>query len=251
MKRMKIGGLLLICLCSSTWSWAQRKEIAEGNSEYEAGRFHNAESAYKKSVEKDPQQFTGNYNLGNALYRQNKFEEASQQYLNASANNNVNELQSKAMYNMGNAMLKNEKYKESIEAYKKALRLNPKDEDARYNLAYAQKKLQQQQQDQNKDNKENKDKKDQQKKDQQQQQDKKDQQKQDQQKQDQQKQDQQDQAKQDQKKQEQKKQEPKQPKLSKEEAERMLKALKNDEKDLQKEKAKKYQVNSISIEKNW
>lgn len=247
MKKMKIGGILLICLCTSTWSWAQRKEIVEGNSEYKAGRFHNAESAYKKSVEKAPQQFTGNYNLGNALYRQNKFEEASQQYLNATANNNVNELQSKAMYNMGNALLKNEKYAESIEAYKKALRLNPKDADARYNLAYAQKKLQQQQQqqDQNKDNKENKDKKDQQKKDQQQQ-DKKDQQKQDQQK-----QGQQDQAKQDQQKQEQKKQEPKQPKLSKEEAERMLKALKNDEKDLQKEKAKKYQVNSTAIEKNW
>lgn len=247
MKRMKIGGMLLICLCTSTWSQAQRKEIVEGNSEYEGGRYRNAEAAYKKSVEKAPQ-FIGSYNLGNALYRQNKFEEASQQYLNASANNNVNELQSKAMYNMGNSLLKNEKYAESIEAYKKALRLNPKDEDARYNLSYAQKKLQQQQQqqDQNKDNKDNKDKKDQQKKDQQQ--DKKDQQKKDQEKQDQQKDDQ---AKQDQKKEEQKKQEPKQPKLSKEEAERMLKALKNDEKDLQKEKAKKYQVNSNSIEKNW
>ncbi|MBP6511664.1 MAG: tetratricopeptide repeat protein [Bacteroidia bacterium] len=248
MKRMKIGGVLLICLCISTWSQAQRKEIVQGNTEYEGGRYHNAEAAYKKSVEKAPQQFIGSYNLGNALYRQNKFDEASQQYLNASANNNVNDLQSKAMYNMGNSLLKSEKYAESIEAYKKALRLNPKDEDARYNLSYAQKKLQQQQQqqDQNKDNKDNKDKKDQQKKDQQQ--DKKDQQKKDQEKQDQQKDDQ---AKQDQKKEEQKKQEPKQPKLSKEEAERMLKALKNDEKDLQKEKAKKYQVNSNSIEKNW
>ena len=248
MKRMKIGGMLLICLCASTWTHAQRKEIVEGNTEYAGGRYRNAEAAYKKSVEKAPQQFIGSYNLGNALYRQNKFDEASQQYLNASANNNVNELQSKSMYNMGNSLLKSEKYSESIEAYKKALRLNPKDEDARYNLSYAQKKLHQQpqQQDQNKDNKDNKDKKDQQKKDQQQ--DKKDQQKKDQEKQDQQKDDQ---AKQDQKKEEQKKQEPKQPKLSKEEAERMLKALKNDEKDLQKEKAKKYQVNSNSIEKNW
>ena len=248
MKRMKIGGMLLICLCASTWTHAQRKEIVEGNTEYAGGRYRNAEAAYKKSVEKAPQQFIGSYNLGNALYRQNKFDDASQQYLNASANNNVNELQSKSMFNMGNSLLKSEKYAESIEAYKKALRLNPKDEDARYNLSYAQKKLhqQQQQQDQNKDNKDNKDKKDQQKKDQQQ--DKKDQQKKDQEKQDQQKDDQ---AKQDQKKEEQKKQEPKQPKLSKEEAERMLKALKNDEKDLQKEKAKKYQVNSNSIEKNW
>ena len=203
MKRMKIGGMLLICLCASTWTHAQRKEIVEGNTEYAGGRYRNAEAAYKKSVEKAPQQFIGSYNLGNALYRQNKFDEASQQYLNASANNNVNELQSKSMFNMGNSLLKSEKYSESIEAYKKALRLNPKDEDARYNLSYAQKKLQQQQQqqDQNKDNKDNKDKKDQQKKDQQQ--DKKDQQKKDQEKQDQQKDDQ---AKQDQKKEEQKKQ---------------------------------------------
>lgn len=248
MKPMKIGGLLLVFLCLSTFSQAQRKEIVQGNAEYEGGRYHNAEAAYKKSLEKAPQQFAGNYNLGNALYRQNKFEEASQQFLNASTTNNANDLQSKSMYNMGNALLKNEKYAESIEAYKKALRINTKDEDARYNLSYAQKKLQQQQQqqDQNKDNKDNKDKKDQQKKDQKQ--DKKDQQKKDQQKQDQQKEDQ---AKQDQKKGEQKKQEPKQPKLTKEEAERMLKALKNDEKDLQKEKAKKFQANSNSIEKNW
>jgi len=243
MKKSMMWILLSVMTCSLTMTHAQIAEIKDGNKEYETGRFHNAESAYKKSLQKDPRQFTGNYNLGNALFKQKKFEEASQQYLNAAALNDTESLQSKAMYNMGNSLLKNEKYAESIEAYKKALRTNPKDEDARYNLSYAMKKLQQQQQqqDQNKDNKDNKD---QQKKDQQkQEQDKKDQQKQDQ--------ENKDQQKQDQKNQEKKKQEPKQPKLTKEEAERMLKALKNDEKDLQKEKAKKYQVNSNSIEKNW
>ena len=39
--------------------------------------------------------------------------------------------------------------------------------------------------------------------------------------------------------------------MTKEEAERMLKALKNDEKDLQKEKAKKFQSNNSNPEKNW
>lgn len=217
---------------------AQSSDVSKGNEEYEKKRFRNAESAYRSALEKDPRQYQGNYNLGNALYRQNKFEEATQQYLNAATTNNDPDRQSKAMYNMGNAFLKAEKYQESIEAYKKALRINPQDEDARYNLSYALQKLKQQQQQQQKQ--------DQQKQDQQ----KQDQQKQDQQKQDQQKQDQQ---KQDQQKQQdqQKEQQKPQPKISKEEAERMLRALKNDEKDLHKEKAKKFPVSTSGLEKNW
>ncbi|MBL7923009.1 MAG: tetratricopeptide repeat protein [Bacteroidia bacterium] len=209
---------------------AQISEISGGNREYEKGRYRNAESSYRKALEKDARQYTGNYNLGNALYRQGKFEEASQQYLNASAFNNQKETQAKSLYNMGNAFLKAEKYKESVESYKKALRINPGDEDARYNLSYALKKLRQQQQNQEKN------KEDQQKKQQDQQQKNQDQQK-DQQQKDQQK--------------EQQQQSGQQPKLSKEEAERMLRALKNDEKDLQKEKARKYPVTSSSPEKNW
>ncbi len=224
-------------------SYAQSSEVSKGNQEYEKGRYRNAESSYREAVKKDPKQFPGNYNLGNALYRQNKFEEAGQQFLNAAANNSDAGKQSKSMYNMGNALLKAEKYQESVEAYKKALRLNPDDEDARYNLSYALQKLKQQQQQQKDKNQ------DQQQKDQKKDQQKQDQQKQDQQKQDQQKQDQQKQN-QDQQ-QQQKEQQQKQPKLSKEEAERMLRALKNDEKDLQKEKAKRFPASNINPEKNW
>ena len=216
---------------------AQTTEVSRGNEEYEKQRYRNAESAYRVSLKKDAKQYTGNYNLGNALYRQNKYEEAGQQYLNAAANNNDPEKQAKAMYNMGNALLKAEKYKESIEAYKRALRLNPNDEDARYNLSYALQKLKQQQQQQQQQQKD-------QKQDQQKQQQQKEQ-KQDQQQQKDQKQDQQQQQQQQQKEQQ------KQPKLSKEEAERMLRALKNDEKDLQKEKAKKFPASNINPEKNW
>ena len=60
------------------------------------------------------------------------------------------ELLSKINHNLGNSYLESKKYEESVKAYKQALKNNPKDEDARYNLAYAQKMLLQQQNQENK-----------------------------------------------------------------------------------------------------
>lgn len=139
---------------------------------------------------------------------------------------------SKVYHNIGNALLKSEKLKEGVEAYKNALKLNPDDLETKYNLSYALNKMkqQQQQQDQNKDNKDqNKDKN----KDQQQQQDQNKDQNKDQQN--------KDQQNQDQKEQQQNQQQQQQPKdqISKEEAQRILEALKNNEADLQKELRKK------------
>lgn len=240
---MKCLLLLVIVVCSAVASgFAQSAELSKGNQEYEKKRYRNAEDAYREAVGKDPKQFQGSYNLGNALYRQQKFEEATQQYLNAATTSVESDRQVKALFNMGNAFLKAEKYQESIEAYKRVLRLNPNDADARYNLSYALQKLKQQQQQQDK-NKQQQDKnKQQQDKDQQQQQQKEQNQKEQDQQQQQQQQDQQQQRQQQQKP---------QPKISKEEAERMLRALKNDEKDLHKEKAKRFPVSTSTLEKNW
>ena len=50
------------------------------------------------------------------------------------------------MHNMGNTLMKSNQYKEAVDAYKESLRINPQDQDTRYNLAYALEKLKQQQQ---------------------------------------------------------------------------------------------------------
>ncbi len=215
--------------------------IRRGNSAYKDKKYKDAEIDYKGSLEKDPQSFAGNYNLGNAYYKQKNFEEAGKQFLQSSGISKNPEELSKSYYNLGNTLMNTEKYKESLEAYKMALRLNPNDDDARYNLAYALSKLRQQNKDQkNKDQKnQNKDQK-------------KDQQKQDQQKQDQQKKDQQKQQQQDQQQQkEQAKQQKSKPKISKEEAERMLQALKNEEQNLQKKKAKRFESSNGNPDKDW
>jgi Ca-activated chloride channel family protein len=138
-------------------------------------------------------------------------------------------------------LLQNKKLEESIEAYKKALLNNPKDEETRYNLAYAQDKLKQQQQQKNKDNK---DKKDQDKKNQ----DKKDQDK----NKDDKNKDNKDNKNQDKKDQDKKDQQDQPNKLSKQDAERMLDALNNNEKQTQdKLKNKKLKGGKLNISKDW
>jgi tetratricopeptide (TPR) repeat protein len=231
MKMMRFGLILVLGLLVSNLLLAQRSEIRKGNSEYESKNFGNAESSYRKALEKDPALFAGKYNLGNSLYRQDKMEEAARYYMEASAGERSAGEQSKAFYNMGNALMKADKYQEAVEAYKQALKLESSDEDARYNLSYALQMLRrQQQQQQQQQNKQDKQEKESGK--------------------DKQQQNQQD-RQQEQKQQQQQANKQEQRKMSKEEAERMLKALRNDEKDLQKEKAKKAAMQAGAPLKNW
>jgi tetratricopeptide (TPR) repeat protein len=140
---------------------------------------------------------------------------------------------SSSLYNLGNSLLMANKVQESIEAYKNSLRLKPDNMDAKYNLAYAQDlmKEQQQQQQQNKDN-EDQQKKDEENKNQDQKNEGQDKQNNEQQ------QDRQDQQQ--------------QQSISKEDAERLLNAIANDEKNVQEKvklaKAAKARVNTV---KNW
>ncbi|MBI3579107.1 MAG: tetratricopeptide repeat protein, partial [Ignavibacteriales bacterium] len=148
--------------------------------------------------------------------------------------------------NIGNSLFKTNKLPESIEAYKQALKLNPNDEDTRYNYQLAKERLKQNQNQQNNNNKQKNDKQQEDKKDQQQQQ--KDQQK-DQQNKQQQEQPQQNQdAKQDQTKQQQAQQQKNQ--MPKEQADRILEALRNNEKEIQKH-LRKREGARIKVEKDW
>lgn len=121
-----------------------QKLVRSGNNEYKDGHFKNAEIDYRKALTKAPNSQKAAFNLGNSLYKQNNFDEAASQYLKLTQSENKEAAKSDVYYNLGNSLLENKKYKESIDAYKMALRQNPKDEDVRYNLSYAMTKLQQQ-----------------------------------------------------------------------------------------------------------
>lgn len=198
--------------------------IRKGNSEYNDARFKDAEINYRKALDKEPRSVKATYNLGDALYKQGDYEKAASSFSAVSTQKSLNNKSKAATYhNLGNSLLQAKKYGESIEAYKNALRLNPKDEETRYNLAYAMTKLQQQQnnknnQDQNKDQK--------QKEQQQKQQQNPEEQKQ--------------------------QQQPQNKQMKKQDAERMLQALNNNEKKtLDKVKKNKTKAVQVRVEKDW
>jgi len=211
---------------------SERKLVREGNQLYQDKKYGDAEVNYKKSLDVNKDSKTAQFNLGDAYYKQGKFDEASRQFEILSSDSKLDkEQKAKAYHNLGNSYLQSKKFEQSVGAYKNALKLNPNDNDTRYNLAYAQSMIQQQQQQQQKDQNQDKKDKNEEKKDQQQQQQKdKEQQQKEEQK------DEQKQAKRD--------------KISKEDAEKILQALNNDEKNTQKKLTKK-DATKILIDKNW
>jgi tetratricopeptide (TPR) repeat protein len=227
-----------------------RKKMRTGNQLYDNDKATEAETEYRKALHAKRDDSNASFNLGDALYRQKKYDEAGKQFEIAASAMDSKEDKARAFHNLGNSFLQQQKLKESIEAYKQALRNNPNDMDTKTNLSYAMKMLQQQQ---NQDKQNDKDKQDQDKD--KQDKDKKDQDKQDQDQKDQDKQDQKDQNQQqnqDQKDQQDKNQQNQQQQISPEDAQRMLDALAQEEKNLQEKLQKKERAGYRSkIEKNW
>ena len=247
MKRYNLTLLLLLVFILS-YGQHERKVIREGVRAYEDGAFDQAEVQFRKAENINHESFEAEFNTGAALYGQEKYEETVKKYESLLDQTEDVEKSAKIWHNIGNSLLEAEQYGPSIEAYKNSLRRNPADEDSRYNLAYAKQKLQEQEKQQQNQDK-NQDKKDQDKKDQ----DKKDQDKKDQDKKDQDKNQDKDQDKnQDQQDQQDQEQQPQPREISKEDAERMLNAIQQQEKDV-KEKVdkKKAAAAKVKTEKDW
>ncbi|MEE4258122.1 MAG: tetratricopeptide repeat protein [Bacteroidales bacterium] len=242
---------LMVFLGVQLFGQSEKKLVREGNNLYEDGNFQEAEIEYRKALSEKPDYHKGKFNLGDAMYSQENFEESGKIYSELGEISKTAEIKSGSWYNLGNSLMQQQKYKESIEAYKKALRVNPDDQDAKYNLEYARQMLNEQQQQQNQDqNQENKDQEqDQDQKSQEQQEDQNKEQQDQNQEQDQ--KDQKDQQ-QDQGDPQQQQNQPQPQQISKEDAQRMLDALKNDEKktlqELQEQKAKATKTKKSEID---
>ena len=251
---------LFISLSVAVFGQNERKFVRSGNklfmeavkdtTKLDTVKFSNAETEYRKALNKKPTDLKWNYNLADALYKQNRFDEAAGKFEDLAEKLETPEEKARALHNLGNSELMQQKLDESIESYKKALRHNPSDIETKYNLAFAQnmkkqQEQQQQNQDQNKDQNKDQDKNEDQNKDQ----------NKDNQDQDKDKQDQQDKQNQDQNKDQQNQDQQQQPqnKISKENAEQLLQALENDERDIQDKvkKAQAAQAKKTKVEKEW
>lgn len=229
--------LLLMMSAMSVSAQTDRHYVREGNKQYRKGNIAEAEVEYRKSLEKNKHNPQASYNLANSLFAQRKDSAAVQQFEAALKEEKNPMRKAQSYHNIGVICQGHKMFSEAIEAYKSALRLNPNDDMTRYNLELCRRQLKNQEQnkDQNGQDDKNGDK------------NKEDQQKQDQKE-----------EKQQQDKQEQNKQEQPQPKeedkdkMSKENAEQLLNAAMQKEKDTQERMQKAMQQpQSRKLEKNW
>jgi len=232
-------------------------EMREGNKQYHDAKYADAEVSYKKSMATVPGDEKNAFNLGNAMMQQKRYKEAYKQFEDLSKNTQDKQLKSQSFHNMGNAQMGLKDYQKAIDSYKNSLRINPDDEETRYNLALAQKFLKDNPPQNNQDQK-NKD--DQQDQDQKNKDDQKDPKKDDQKNKpkpdegDQDSKKDQDQPKQDDPKEDESKGKPKpQPgKMSEQQMKQMLEALNNEEKKTQdKVKAQQVKGQPQPKEKDW
>lgn len=238
---------LLLALAGSAIAQSPNKFIRQGNKKYAEQQYTDAEADYKKALTKDSASATSQFNLGNALYLQQRYGEAGEAYAASAKGARSPQEQAAAYYNNGNVHMQGRKWEDAIRSYKQALLRNPRDEQARYNLAYAQAKLKKQNGGGGNSNKQNKDNKKNDKKDQQNQQNKD---QQNQQNKDQQNKDQQDKDQQNKEQQNQHPQ-PKPSRIDKERAEQLLNAAAQAEKKLQEEKDKKKKGIPTYHGKDW
>lgn len=124
--------------------------LRQGDNAYQDAHYREAEEAYRKASEKQPNDPLVRYNTGNAIYQQGNYA-ASESYFDQTAREAKDPaLRADAYHNLGNAYFKQQKFQEAVNAYESSLRLRPGDADTKVNLQMARKKWRQQQQEQQK-----------------------------------------------------------------------------------------------------
>ncbi len=151
--------LYFLFLSMGLMAQSERKMTRKGNTQYETGNFVDAEINYKKALEKNGDLLEAQFNLGDALVKQERYDEALASFENVSSLTEDKNLKANALHNKGNVLLSKQDLEGALESYKASLRIDPKDNETRYNYAFVKKQLEQQQQQeqeqqQNEDNKE-------------------------------------------------------------------------------------------------
>lgn len=230
-RRRTLSVILLILFGGLTASFAQndRSYVRKGNKMFRSGNFDKAEVEYSKAITKNSGNPQAHYNLGCVHMQQQKDSLAMIEFEKATKTETSKLRKAMSYHNMGVIAQRHQQYEPAIKAYQDALRLNPHDNEARYNMVLCKKLLknnnnnQNQNQNQNdkKDKNEDKQKNNQNQNDKKEDKDKKEQQK-------------------------------PQEQISKENAERMLEAADQQEKETRKkmEKAMK-QPQRRNLQKNW
>jgi Ca-activated chloride channel family protein len=235
-----LSAAVLAAATASPLAASARSKNEEGNRLYKQKKYDEALKRYTEAQLEAPDAPQLHYNLGNVFFKKGDVEKARDEYRRALASAEPG-LDPLSVYNMGNTFFSQQQYKDAVSSYQRALKLNPTDADAKRNLELALLKMKQQQQKQQQQG-------DKKKEDQQQKQQPSGQQQAP-------SQGQEKRQNSGEKKQEEKQQPSSSPQqkggLSRDEAERILNALQEDEKDNLKKRMEKAKEDQQQVEKDW
>lgn len=160
MARILYISLIVFLIILSNLVTAQREDkitFNEGVDSYKDGKYSDAQRSFEAAYEKNKNNTRALYNAGNAAYLNGDFDQAYQYFSDYSKVASSSNEKAKAYYNQGNTLLQQadalnadpkkkkdaqELYKQAVTSYKNALKNNPDDQDAKYNLTYALDKIQ-------------------------------------------------------------------------------------------------------------
>lgn len=166
----KVLVILILFLCSHVSAQEWRDSLNVARSAYKKQEYAKALKYYQSAQKKAPDNVDLSDEMGQSAYKAREFERAEKIYQQSAAAKKNTTDKAKTYHNMGNSRMQKKDYLGAVESYKDALRNNPNDEETRYNLSEAirrlkddQKKQQQDQNDHNKQDQNKQDQKDQQK----------------------------------------------------------------------------------------
>ena len=149
---------LALAIPAQAQKWPERSRVRRGNRAYERLDYGRAEERYQQALELCDTCFEAKFNLGDALYKQQRYDEAEKIFTALAADSTRSDLdRAHSFYNLGNSLFQQKKYQEALSAFKRSLRLNPADLETKYNYAYTKKYIEDNQQGGGGDNNQNQD----------------------------------------------------------------------------------------------
>ena len=125
----------------------ERPRFSSGYEAYQAGDWEEALRRFSDLESQRPNDYELKLNLGSTLYRTQSYQEAVRRYDEA-ASSQDRELQAEALYNLGNVAYRQHDLPQAEQLYKSALELNSDDQDAKFNLEFVRREMENQPQEQ-------------------------------------------------------------------------------------------------------
>ena len=114
--------------------------VDKGNQQVKEKKYQSAVENYRKAQVNHPNDPVIRYDLGTSLYQLYEYADAEKELEQSLAHVKDPATKAKILYNYGNTKYRLGDFEKAIDAYKKALEIDPKDQDAKYNLEFLQKK---------------------------------------------------------------------------------------------------------------